>query len=92
MALSREGALLSALRSRDHCVGTGLGPAEPVGTTKRGVNQRRRRSPQCGTGGSCRWEAQDKDRGQKLSLSYLMATETLRANNPRHFSMLQHES
>lgn len=30
--------------------------------------------------------------GQKLSLSYLMATETPRANNPCHFSTLQHKS
>lgn len=30
--------------------------------------------------------------GEKFSLSYLMATETLRANNPCHISALQHES
>lgn len=31
--------------------------------------------------GSCRWEARDKDRGQKLPLSYLTATEKRRAGS-----------
>lgn len=42
--------------------------------------------------GSCGWEARGKDRGQKLPLSYLAATEKLMAGSPRHLSMLQHES
>jgi len=39
MALSCETTLLSALWSRDHCVGTGLSPAEPVGITERVVTR-----------------------------------------------------
>lgn len=39
MALNCEATLLSALWSRDHCIGTGLSRAEPVGITERVVTR-----------------------------------------------------
>lgn len=88
-ASSCKATLLSALWSRDHCVGTGLCPVEPVGTTKEYSPEEEESSTVQYWG---ELQVGSPGQGQKLSLSYLMATETPRANNPCHFSTLQHKS